>query len=452
MIARNSFIGLDYISTWLYGQVTMLIELLFLTGAAGPELTLSEAAALAAGGAPAVERALAETDAARASRSAARAALWPTLTADLGFLSSDNPVTTFSLALEQERFSAQEFFQSDPNNPPFTKDWTAAVGAAWAIDLFGSARAAARSADSAAEAAAHAARRTGDGAALEAIDAFVAARRADETLAILAERERDAENDASIARALFDEGVATEADPARSRAALAEVRAQAAETRAAATASRAALAVLIGETAASRPLAALPAPEPPAEPGATTRDDVAAAELAAEASADAARSANASRWPALLVTARYELHAPTPGGRYGDSATVFGGFRMPIFTSGAISARVAEARAREREARAAADERRRTAHSEVVSARARVEAAAARWSALEEASVAARRAREIQQARYEEGAARLSDLLDARAAELTARIGSLAAASDRVLAEASLRMALGLPPAAEETP
>jgi multidrug efflux system outer membrane protein len=418
---------------------------------ASPELTLGEAAALAAGGAPSVERALAESDAARASHSAARAALWPTLTADVGFLSSNNPVTTFSLALEQERFSAQEFFQSDSNHPPFTKDWTAAVGAAWAIDLFGSARAWARSADNAAEAAARAARRTGDGAALEAIDAFVAARRAEETLAILAERERDAENDESIARSLFEQGMATEADPARSRAALSEVRAQAAEARAAATASRAALAVLIGEAAAGRPLAALPASG--GAPGGTPeiRDDVAAAELAADASRDAARSASASRWPALLVTARYELHAPTPGGRYGDSATVFGGFRVPVFTSGAIAARVAEARAREREAQAVADARRRTARSEVLSARARVEASAARWSALEDARAAAGRAREIQQARYEEGAARLSDLLDARAAELAARIGALAAASDRVLAEASLRMALGLPPAGEET-
>jgi multidrug efflux system outer membrane protein len=425
--------------------------LLLLAADAPPELTLGEAASLAAAGAPAVERALAETDAARASHSAARAALWPTLTADLGFLSSDNPVTTFSLALEQERFSAQEFFQSDPNDPPFTKDWTAAVGAAWAIDLFGSARAAARSADTAAQAAERAARRTGDGAALEAIDAFVAARRAEETLAILSERERDAENDESIARTLFEQGVATEADPARSRAALAEVRAQAAEARAAAAASRAALAVLIGEPAAARPLAALPAARGTGGSGPETRDDVAAAELAAEASREAARSAGASRWPALLVTARYELHAPTPGGRYGDSATVFGGFRIPVFTSGAIAARVAEARAREREALAAADERRRTARSEVVSARARMEAAEARSSALEEAGEAARRAREIQQARYEEGAARLSDLLDARAAELAARIGALAAASDRVLADAALRMALGLPPAGEET-
>lgn len=427
----------------------MKLALLLAVLAAPEPLTLQQAASLAAGGAPSVERARAESEQARAAQSAARAALGPTLFGDVGFLSSNNPVTVFSLALEQQRFSAQEFFQSDPNDPPFTKDWSAAVAAAWAIDLFGSARAAARAAGSAADAAERAARRTGDGAALQAIAAFVEARRAEDTLSILGERQVDAESDAALARALFEEGLATSADPARTLAVLAEVRAEAAGQRAAADSSRAALAALIGEEAASRPLAPLPGPAPAAVAPATPRDDVVAAELSAEAAREAAHSADASRWPALVVTGRYELHSPTPGGRYGDSATVFGGFRIPVFTSGAIKAQVAEARAQARIAEATLTERRRTAQSEVVSARARSEAAVQRLAAFDEAHSAARRAREIQEARYEEGAARLSDLLDARSAELSARMGAVKAAADRVLAEANLRMALGLAPEGE---
>ena len=412
-------------------------------------LTLREAASLAASGAPGVERARAETEQARAAESSAKAALGPTLFSDLGFLSSNNPVTVFSLALEQQRFSAEEFFASDPNDPPFTKDWSAAVAAAWTVDLFGSARAAARAAGSAAEAADFAARRTGDGAALGAIAAFVDARRAEETLSILAERQTDAEKDETLARSLFEQGLTTSADPARAAAAVAEVRAETAAYGAAAAASRAALATLIGEEAAARTLAPLPAPAPSPEAPAELRDDVAAAELATEAAREAARSADRARWPSLLVTGRYELHAPTIGGRYGDSGTVFGGFRIPIFASGAISARVAEARAQARAAEATLSERRRSAQSEVVTARARSDAATARWKAFEDAVSAARQAREIQQARYEEGAARLSDLLDARAAELRARVGAVGAAADRVLAEANLRMAMGLRPEGE---
>jgi outer membrane protein TolC len=417
---------------------------------AGPEpLTLAEAAALAAAGAPGVERARGETERARAAESSAKAALGPTIFSDVGFLTSNNPVTVFSLELQQQRFSAEQFFESDPNDPPFTEDWSASVAAAWTVDLFGSTRAAARAAGSAAEAADRAARRAGDGAALQAIAAFVEARRAEETLTILAERQTDAEKDESLARSLFEQGLTTSADPARAEAAVAEVRAETAAFGAAAAASRAALASLIGDEAAARPLAPLPATSPLPEPPAAPRDDVAAAELAAEAARETARSAEAARWPSFLVTGRYELHAPTLDGRYGDSATVFGGFRIPIFASGAISARVAEARAQARMAEATLSERRRAAESEVVTARARSGAAAARWTAFEDALSAARRAREIQQARYEEGAARLSDLLEARAAELRARVGAVGAAADRVLAEANLRMAMGLPPEGE---
>ena len=43
--------------------------------------------------------------------------------------------------LEQQRFSAQEFFASDPNDPPFTEDWTASVAAAWTVRVSASARA-----------------------------------------------------------------------------------------------------------------------------------------------------------------------------------------------------------------------------------------------------------------------------------------------------------------------
>jgi outer membrane protein TolC len=146
------------------------------------------------------------------------------------------------------------------------------------------------------------------------------------------------------------------------------------------------------------------------------------------------------------VSARYETHAPTPGGRYGTAATVVAGVRVPLFASGAIDARVAEARACARAAGAAAMEADRAAQSEVIRARANAVAATARRQAFMEAEVAARQAREIQQARYAEGAARLADLLEARAAELHARMGVAGAWADAVVADANLRLALGLPP------
>jgi outer membrane protein TolC len=417
---------------------------------ASEPLSVKEAAMLAAAGAPSVERAQAESEGARARVTAARALRGPSLFADVGFLSSDNPVTAFSLALEQERFSAQKFFASDPNDPPFTKDWSGALSASWSLDLFGAARAGARAAEEAARAASLASDRVRDAVVFRAIAAFAEARRAEDAIGLLHDREADAEKDLSITLALAGEGLTTNADPAQARAALAEVRAELAGESAALEGARAALGVLIGPDAAARPLAPLPTPSQPVTEPSSERADVAAARASASSAEESGRAAAASRWPSLLVTGRYEAHAPTPGGRYGNSGTVYAGVRVPLFASGAIDARVAEARAAARAAEAAAREAGREARGEVVRARAHAAAALSRRAAFEEAETSAREARHIQQARYEEGAARLTDLLEARAAELRARLGASSATAETVIAHANLRLALGLPPEGEE--
>ena len=418
----------------------------------GPALTAREAAALAAAQAPAVSKAQADAEGARAREAAARSSLGPSLTLDAGFLSTDDPVDAFALALKQERFSAVEFFASDPNHPPFTKDWNGAVSAAWTADLFGAAHGEARAAAAAAKASTRAGNRTRDAAVLQALAAFAAARRSEEALALLAEREADARRDVDIAAELARQGITTQADPARARAALSEVLADRAGQSSALESARAALAAVIGPEAARRPLAPLPPPAPLPGPAGAERDDVAAAELAAVAAREAEKAASASRWPTLRIQGRYETHAPRPGDHWGDSASIAGGLRIPVFASGAIDARVAQARAASRSAQALALEVRRNAEKEVVTARSALESANARLSALAEAESAARLAREIQEARYEEGAARLADLLDARAAELRARLGAAGARADRFSAEAHLRLALGLPPEGEEKP
>jgi outer membrane protein TolC len=421
-----------------------------LPAADGPPLTVSEAVALAAGGAPSLARSRAGAEAARARQKAARSRLWPWLSVEAGFLGTNDPVDAFALSLKQQRFSLVEFAAGDPNHPPFTKDWSAGVAAAWSIDLFGSARSEASGAESAAEAADREAARTRDAAAFEAIEAFAAARRAEESISLLALRVSDAEKDVSIARSLHEQGLTTAADPARAEAALAEVRAQTAAEEAARASARARLAVLIGTEAASRPLAELPPPRPVPETGPPVRDDVAAADLARQAAEEGAKAASAARFPSLTVQGRYDLHAPEPGGRWGDSGSVFAGVRVPLFASGGIDARVAEARARARAAEADAQATRRDAEKDTATARAALVAAAARLEAFTESEAAARRAREIQQARYEEGVARLSDLLEARTAELHARLGATSARSERTVSEARLRLALGLPPEGEE--
>src|SRR5512138_441438 len=355
----------------------MVVFLLFLavgaTEAAGP-LTVEEAAALAGAEAPSVVRANAETDRARAQLAATRSRLGPTLTADVGFFGTDDPAGVFRLALQQERFSPAGFFASDPNDASFTRDWSGAISAEWTVDLFGSRHGEARAARESAAASDRNARRAKDTAAFRAISAFAAARAADEAIALLLEREADAREDVRIATSLREQGIVTPADPARANAALAELQAEVAGYRAALANARAELATLIGPHAAGRPLAPLPPPRRPPEGDATDRDDVAAADLAVKSARERQGAASASRWPLLFVSGRYELHAERPGARWGNSTSVFGGFRIPIFASGGIESRIVEARAGILSAEASAQETRRAAEKEILSARSELAA------------------------------------------------------------------------------
>src|SRR6202162_1820617 len=212
--------------------LTLLLAVSAAVAPAAP-LTVREAAALAAGDSPAVTRARAETGLARARETAARSRLGPSLTADIGFLSTNDPVDAFSLSLKQERFSAAGFFASDPNHPGSFRDWSGALSASWTVDLFGAVRGEARAAAGTARAAERSAGRTRDASAMQAVLAFAAARRAEDALAMLEEREADARRDAAIAVTLQEQGMTTAADPARARAALAEGRAEAGGRRAA---------------------------------------------------------------------------------------------------------------------------------------------------------------------------------------------------------------------------
>jgi hypothetical protein len=57
-----------------------------------------------------------------APRSPRRRRLSVRLFTDFGFLSSNNPGDGVLLELQQQRFSAEKFFTSDPNDPPFSED------------------------------------------------------------------------------------------------------------------------------------------------------------------------------------------------------------------------------------------------------------------------------------------------------------------------------------------
>lgn len=431
---------------------TLWLFLIPLAAVAESPLTLSEAASLAARNSPTAALSRARFDQARAQARAARARLGPSVSLETGFLASDDPVDSFALSLKQERFSAAGFFLSDPNHPATARDWNASVAAEWTLDLFGELRGGSRAAVMAADASERFASRSRDDAVFQAIVAFSRARRSEERLALLSERRADAESDVALADSRRELGMTTAADPARARSALAEIRGEIAAEGATLAGARAALAASIGPVDARRPLAPLPAGASVAERSATARDDAAGTRLISESARATEKAAEAGRWPSLVVRARYESHAPRPSGRWGDSSSALAAVRVPLFASGAVDARVAEARAARQAAEASERQTLSLAETEAATARALLSASEARLSSFAEAEAAARTAREIQEVRYQEGAAALGDLLEARAAELRARLGATTARADRVLAEAQLRFAVGLPPEGDGSP
>jgi len=316
----------------------------------------------------------------------------------------------------------------------------------------GEARAGLRAARASAAAGARASDRQLDAAAFEALTSFARARAAEESLEVLGGLLADLARDVALSDRLKEAGLVTAAEPARARAGVAETEAERAAIEAARRRARADLARLAGTDTAARPL--LPLPRPAAPSGEISapreRDDVASARLSATAARANAEAARAARLPSLYAAARWELHAARPLGRYGDSASVAAGLRIPVFASGALDAAVAAAGAQRRAADAVARDAAERAVADLEEARATLTAATRSVEALEHAGAAARTAREIQQARYEQGAARLVDLLDARMAEARAGLGAIAARADEAVAAQALRLALGLAPEVTE--
>ena len=236
----------------------------------------------------------------------------PLLFADAGFLSSNNPVTAFSLLLEQERFSAEKFFASDPNDPPYTKDWSGSVPP-HGPRTFSAPRGPGAGGGAVGRGGrAHSGPRPGYGGLPgdhRLLGGAPCRGCGGDPAGTGSGRERRI---SEIAGMLAEEGVTTAADPARARAAVAEVRAELAGQQAELDGSRAALGAVIGSEAAARPLAPLPRALPLPAGRYSERADVAAAKLTADAAQETERAAAASRWPTLVVTGRYEVHAPHP--------------------------------------------------------------------------------------------------------------------------------------------
>jgi outer membrane protein TolC len=394
-------------------------------GAAGQTLTLQAAADSALASHPSVGAARARVDAADAGRSAARAALLPSL------------AVNGSLARFQEPMVVAPLHGFDPADPP-TFDRTLIQGQL-GLDYTlwdGGARGARIRGAEAAEGAESARM---EATSMELLDAVVAAYTGvlgARELQAAAARQVDAlEAEHDRAEQRLREGTAARIEVMRAEAALLDARAQGATADARTGLAERTLARLMGvapETVSGATLADV-APRAQADTASATDPRIAAARRAADAAQARLDVERAGRLPRLSAGAGLQNY----GSGAGDYVTEWqAGVKVswPLFTGGARSAAI---RSAEADLRAAREELRRTELSvagALDAADAQLAESSARARALEASVAQWEEVARIEALSLETGAGVQQDYLRAEASVFQARAGRARARYDEILA------------------
>ena len=320
--------------------------------------------------------------------------------------------------------------------PGFQRDqqlYDIGAGATWDLDLFGGLRRERQAADAMARASEFERSTVAVAVAADAADAYLQIRGLQARLSVAAAQERRATELVRLVDRLRTEGVASEREVNRARAALEGVRAAAPTLRAALQAQAARLAVLTGQVPGdgqplleiATPVPMAPAPETANGPSSllSRRADVAAAEARLAAANARIGAAISDYYPKVSLSALLGSESLSVGNLLTSQAfqpQAAAGLRWRLFDFGRVDAEVAGAKAREAEAladyrltvlRAASEVE--TAFSLLIESRAEV---AALNRQIAELTAARARAQEA----YSAGAVSLIEIIDADRALLQA--------------------------------
>jgi len=414
-------------------------------------LSLDEAIRLGLERNPAVAASRAGSSAAAADQREAEAGRWPRLSAEAGWRQTDNQVVAFSDKLTAAQFTAADFLLDNLNHPEAQGHAIAAVGLEVPLDATGR-LSAGIAAGRAASASARARLRAAETDLAAGItEAYFGVAVADGAVAVAAAALDDARQHEKVAAARVKAGAALSSDLQRARVERLtrerDLGRREGDRDIARARLRTMLALPPGDSVEpSSPLADPGEPLPPLkdftnDPGGA-RPDIEAARRQSEAAAAESRAARSSLRPETLATARYERNSNSWDAGAG-SYTVGVALRWNAFDRGR-AARIDQAAARAAAAaawsRAAEDQ----ARLEVETAWHGADVADRSLALAREAVTAAEEARRIDAERYAAGMLRLSDLLDAETALVTARFAELGARYDAVVGRTRLRRAAGL--------
>lgn len=391
-------------------------------------LGLEEAVAEALEGNGDLRAARARTEGARAGIRGASAFLYPTVAADAGLTASDDPVAVFGTRLRQERFTEADFALDALNRPDPVSDWTAGLGARWAIGdaAAWAGREAARMEAAAAELGLD---RRREGVAFRTHVLYLGALAAEAGATAAGTALEAARASLAAVRARREQGFLTDADLLQAEAEVAAARARRTDAARRARDARARLGVHLGWSPDTLPrltdalLDGDPETEITGGDRWAARADLRALDRAVDAADARASAASRSRLPALEAFGRLSSHA---AGLADDRTAHWSAgvqVKLPVFTGFAVGGSLDQARAARRAAEAERRQRRLEARVEIREARRALDAAREGSEAAEAADRSATEARRLVRRRFQEGMATTTELLqaDARAAAMASR-------------------------------
>jgi outer membrane protein TolC len=412
-----------------------------LAAIAEESLTLEQAIATALEQNPDTKIAEHQIAAAQAGIRQAEAAFWPQVQLNSNYTRTNNPASVFGLVLSQRAFNLQQDF----NHPPDTDDWNMRASVNLALFNGGRNIAGRDGAKAGAEAARYAAQAVRTTLAFEVARAFFTVIKARKFIEATKSNVRALESNYQIAQKHVNAGTALKTDLLDVGVQLSRAREDNLRAVNAASLAAQVLVNLLGSETKELDIDSnVKEPAVPKDYSYENQPEVLAAKAQVRAAQAALRKANGGYLPRISAFANLDRDQGWETDESGDSWTAGVMAQLDAWDGMLTSGRVQEAEAGLLAAREEERKLRLRLNLELEQARNNLQDAEQRLTVTEQAVSQAKESAELTRARYEQGLATATQIIDSETALTVAQVRRAEAEADRRIAVAALRKALGL--------
>ena len=414
---------------------------------AGEPWTLERALHCALTNSPDARIAVQRIVAAQAGIEQANAAFLPKLQFNASYLRTDNPMLVFGAALNQRAFS----FGMNFNNVPDADNLNLNGVVTMPVYAGGRIRAGRKAAQANSEATRQMADAVRNSLAFEVARTFYSAHKTREFIRATEAAVQGFESNLAVARKRFEAGTALRQDVLDVEVRLAQAREDRVRARNANALALRALRNLLGIEEPSLEISdTAPAVAAPESGELRHRPELLAALWRTQAAEAQLRQARSGFLPQLSAFGRYDYDEGWKFDSSGDSYSAGVHLQWDVWDGDLTRARVKQARAALDEAREEERKVRLAIGLEVEQAQLNLQESSERLAVSAQSVDQAAESVQLTRARFEQGLALATQVIDAETALTAARVRRAEAESDRRIALAALRKALGLPQLASD--